>query len=221
MKKNLFFLTLIISLYCRSANAVMGEEYVVRATCMEELNYFSIEGMDIESNNDILGFPGDSKKNPEGLKLREKYGLIAKSDSTIYQCKLQDVLLKYQIIERVPHGKKYEFKFAPPIYEFTGVGLKVWVNDKLNVDLKNFYNYGGTYRVSINKFSYKYFNNGNGWVLPYLDFYGEVDTKSGKGNKKYSFWQSYNYRVEDKEEERKTLPITDSKFDYLLTRYEE
>ncbi len=97
-----------------------------RITCIPELNYFEASNVAINSgSNEENNFMNENQE-----KIRKKYGLRGEALTDIQECKLKDVNLKIQV--------KYRAGKDGLCGRSSSAILKLWVNDKLIVDLDNF-----------------------------------------------------------------------------------
>ncbi len=113
---------------CFLAQSAWADEIwnFTRITCISELNYFEASNVEINSgSNEESKFMGENQE-----RIRKKYNLRGESLSDIQECKLKDANLKIQI--------KYRAGKDGLCGRSSSAILKLWINDKLMVDLDNF-----------------------------------------------------------------------------------
>lgn len=114
-----------------------------RITCIPELNYFEASNVEINSgSNEENNFMNENQE-----QIRKKYNLRGETLTDIQECKLKDANLKIQV--------KYRTGANPDST------LKLWIDDKLMVDLDGFGYYASGGAKSISSIGFKIFKNSN------------------------------------------------------------
>lgn len=221
MKKLISVITISFSFFINSFNASAAVESFSfsKISCIPELNYFSFDSSYIESNNsyekEIIKNGNDVIKK-QSISLQQKYGLIGENDKNIYECKLRDKTLKYQIITQEIWKEKDKTR-----YKTNRVGLKLWVNNELNVDIsdvKDVLNKGEL--ININRLTYKYYDSDEiNQKFPWFEFHGSKYNGAINGSNDYSYVSRvFNRFGTNKKRGEVLLPITDKNFEYLLEK---
>jgi hypothetical protein len=115
-----------------------------RITCATELNYFEASAIEINSgSNEESDFMNENQK-----KISKKYGLMGEQIQDAQECKLKDANLKIQIKYR-PASETGMCGPQPDAI------LKLWIDDKLVVDLNSFNDCSADGFKGINSIGFK------------------------------------------------------------------
>ena len=161
MNKKLTASLLLICTTLFLAESVWADEIwnFTRITCIPELNYFEASNVEINSgSNEESKFMGDNQE-----QIRKKYNLRGESLRDVQECKLKDANLKIQI-------KYRDIKAGGACAAAPDATLKLWIDDKLVVDLDSF-NY--CHPKTITGVGLKIFNKG--WNHESILYFKERD----------------------------------------------